>query len=220
MYEEKNDVYYSQIREDLINLISGKDNKILDIGCAGGEMGKVLKKMGKAKEVVGIEICKGIALKAQEQLDKVICGDVEKINLPFEEGYFDYIIMGDVIEHLIDPWSALRKISRFLSTRGYLIASIPNISYWRIIKDLVLFDKWEYQKAGILDKAHLRFFTKRSMVEMMKEAGFEVRSIRARRSLGTKAKLFDLVTLGIFRKFFESAYIIKCKKWELVNITS
>jgi hypothetical protein len=81
-----------------------------------------------------------------------------------------------------------------------------------VLKDLILFDQWEYQKEGILDKGHLRFFTKKSMVEMMREAGFEVESINARRSLGTKARLFNLVTLGIFRKFFESAYIIKGRK--------
>jgi ubiquinone/menaquinone biosynthesis C-methylase UbiE len=212
IYEEKNGNYYSLIRHDLIQMIEGNNNKILEVGCGDGQTGWALKKSGKTKEVVGIELVEGPAKRAEKRLDKVIQGDVEEITLPFHPEYFDYIIMGDVIEHLIDPWSTLKKMSQFLSREGCLIASIPNIGHWRVLKDLILFDQWEYQKEGILDKGHLRFFTKKSMVEMMREAGFEVESINARRSLGTKARLFNLVTLGIFRKFFESAYIIKGRK--------
>lgn len=212
IYEEKNGNYYGLIRDDLFQMIEGNNNRILDIGCGEGQTGWALKKSGKAKEVVGIELVEGPAKRAESRLDRVIHGDVEEMTLSFQPEYFDYIILADVIEHLIDPWRVIKQLSRFLSREGFLIASIPNIGHWRVLKDLILFDKWEYQKEGILDKAHLRFFTKKSMVEMMREAGFEVESIRARRSLGTKAKLFDLVTLGIFRKFFESAYIIKGKK--------
>ncbi len=212
IYEEKNGNYYSLIRHDLIQMIEGNNNKILDVGCGDGQTGWALKKSGKAEEVVGIELVEGPAKRAENRLDKVIHGDVEKITLSFQPEYFDYIILGDVVEHLIDPWRVIKQLSQFLSRDGCLIASIPNIGYWRVLKDLILFDKWEYQKEGILDKGHLRFFTKKSMVEMMRDAGFEVESIKARRSPGTKARLFNLVTLGIFRKFFESAYIIKGRK--------
>jgi len=142
----------------------------------------------------------------------VIVGDIQVIHLPFPDGYFDYIVLGDGLEHLYNPWKTLNQLKGYLSSSGFIIASIPNISYWEILKDLILFNRWEYQEEGILDKAHLRFFTKRSMVEMMNKAGFEVESIVARRSLGIKAKLFNLFTLEIFRKFFESAYIIKGRK--------
>jgi len=212
IYKEKNGNYYSHIRHDLIQMVEGNSNKILDIGCGEGQTGWALKKSGKAKEVVGIELVEGPAKRAESRLDKVIHGDVEEITLSFQPEYFDYIILADVVEHLIDPWRVIKQLSSFLNREGFLIASIPNIGHWRILKDLILFDKWEYQKEGILDKAHLRFFTKGGIVEMMREAGFEVESIRARRSMGTKAKLVDFVTLGRFRKFFESVYIIKCRK--------
>jgi 2-polyprenyl-3-methyl-5-hydroxy-6-metoxy-1,4-benzoquinol methylase len=212
IYKEKDGRYYNHIRHDLIQIIEGNNNKILDIGCGDGQTGWTLKESGKAKEVIGVELLKGPAKRAESRLDKVIHGDVEEITLSFQSEYFDYIILADVVEHLIDPWRVIKMLSTFLSKEGFLIVSVPNIGHWRILKDLIFFDKWEYQKEGILDKAHLRFFTKKSMVEMMREAGFEIESIKARRSLGTKAKLFDLVTLGIFRKFFESAYIIKGRK--------
>ncbi len=69
------------------------------------------------------------------------------------------IILADVVEHLIDPWRVIKQLSRFLSRESFLIASIPNIRHWRVLKDLILFDKWEYQEAGILGEGHLRFFT-------------------------------------------------------------
>jgi len=212
LYKEKDNDYYSHIRDDLIQMIEGEGNRILDIGCGEGHTGWTLKKSGKAKEVVGIELIEGPAQIAESRLDKVIQGNVEDMTLPFQSEYFDYIILADVVEHLIDPWRVIKELSRFLSRKGFLIASIPNIGYWRVLKDLILFDKWEYQKEGILDRTHLRFFTKKSMMAMMKEAGLEVEVIKDRRSEGTKAKLFNLVTLGIFRKYFESAYIIKCRK--------
>jgi len=212
IYKEKNNKYYSHIRHELIQMVEGNGNKILDVGCGEGQTGWFLKKSGKAREVVGIELNEDAAKRAEGRLDKVIHGDVEKITLSIQPEYFDYIILGDVVEHLIDPWRMIKQLSQFLTRDGSLIASIPNIGYWRVLKDLILFDKWEYQKEGILDKAHLRFFTKRSMVEMMNKAGFEVESIVARRSPGIKAKLFNLFTLGMFRKFFESAYIIKGRK--------
>jgi ubiquinone/menaquinone biosynthesis C-methylase UbiE len=212
IYKEKNNNYYSLIRHDLIQMIEGNGNKILDVGCGEGQTGWFLKKSGKAREVVGIELNEDVAKRAESRLDEVIHGDVEKLALSFQIEYFDYIILADVIEHLIDPWRVIKQLSVFLSREGFLAVSIPNIGYWRVLRDLILFDKWEYQDEGILDKAHLRFFTKRSMIEMMNKAGFEVESIVARRSLGIKAKLFNLFTLGIFRKFFESAYIIKGRK--------
>jgi len=214
IYKGKNHNYYSLVRHDLIQMIEGNGNKILDVGCGEGQTGWVLKNTGKAREVVGIELNENAAKSAEGKLDKVIHGDVEKLSLPFQAEYFDYVILADVVEHLVDPWQVVKRLSLFLHGEGFLIVSIPNIGYWRVLKDLILFDQWEYQAEGILDKAHLRFFTKRSMIEMMNKTGFEVESIIARKSPGIKARLFNLFTLGIFRRFFESAYIIKYRKFK------
>jgi 2-polyprenyl-3-methyl-5-hydroxy-6-metoxy-1,4-benzoquinol methylase len=212
IYEEKNGNYYSLIRHDLIQMVEGNNNRILDVGCGEGQTGWALKKFGKAKEVVGIELLEGPAKRAETRLDKVIHGDVEEIVLLFQPGYFDYIIMGDVIEHLIDPWEVIKQLSRFLSQEGFLIASIPNIGHWRVLKDLMLLDKWEYQKAGILDKGHLRFFTQKSIVVMFNQNGFTVKSIRPVSSEKTESKLINLLTFGFFRKFLTLRYLIKAQR--------
>jgi ubiquinone/menaquinone biosynthesis C-methylase UbiE len=212
IYEEKNGNYYSLIRHDLIQMIEGNNNKILEVGCGDGQTGWALKKSGKAKEVVGIELVEGPAKRAEKRLDKVIQGDVEEITLPFHPEYFDYIIMGDVIEHLIDPWSTLKKMSQFLSSRGYLIASIPNISYWKVLADLILLDKWEYQPAGILDKTHLRFFTRGTISKMFTECGFKIELIVSVGSTRTITRLLNLITFNMLRRFFVAKYLIKAKK--------
>jgi 2-polyprenyl-3-methyl-5-hydroxy-6-metoxy-1,4-benzoquinol methylase len=212
IYEEKKSDYYSYVRHDLIQMIEGNNNKILDVGCGDGQTGWALKRSGKAKEVVGIELVEGPAKRAENRLDKVIHGDVEKITLSFQPEYFDYIIWGDVVEHLIDPWRVIKQLSQFLSREGFMIASIPNIGHWRILKDLILFDRWEYQKAGILDKGHLRFFTEKTILAMFNQNGFTVKSIRPVRSEKTRPKLLNLLTFGIFKKFLTWRYLIKAQK--------
>jgi ubiquinone/menaquinone biosynthesis C-methylase UbiE len=212
IYEEKNGNYYSYVRYDLIQMVEGHDNKILDIGCGDGQTGWALKKSGKAKEIVGIELIQSVAKRAESKLDKVIHGDVEKMVLSFQPEYFDYIIMGDVIEHLINPWRIIKQLSRFLSREGFLIASIPNVGHWRVLKDLILFDKWEYQKAGILDKGHLRFFTKQTILRMFKESGFKVISMLANTSRTKRAKFFYSSAPNIFRRFLIMQYLVKAQK--------
>lgn len=212
IYKEKNDNYYNLIRDDLIQMVEGDNNRILDIGCGGGQTGWALKKSGKAKEVIGIELVEGPAKRAKTMLDKVIHGDVEEMTLSFPPEYFDYIILGDVVEHLIDPWRVIKQLSRFLSPEGFLIASIPNITHWRILKDLVLLDKWEYQKAGILDKGHLRFFTRQAILRMFKESGFKVVSMLVNISQTKRVKFLYSFTPNMFRRFLTMQYLVKAQK--------
>ncbi|MCK4223722.1 MAG: class I SAM-dependent methyltransferase [candidate division Zixibacteria bacterium] len=212
LYKEKDNNYYGLIRHDLIQMIEGSGNKILDIGCGEGQTGWTLKKSGKAKEVVGVELIEGPAKRAEIRLDRVIHGDVEEITLSFEPGYFDYIILADVVEHLIDPWRVIKQLSRFLSREGFLVASIPNVKYWRVLMDLIVFDRWTYHRAGILDKGHLRFFTYTTMAEMFKTNGFELKEIKAKKSTRLANKLFNRATFGIFEKFLVPGYLVKAQR--------
>jgi hypothetical protein len=122
------------------------------------------------------------------------------------------IILSVVVEHMIDPWRVIRQLSRLLSREGLLIASIPNIIHWRVLKDLILFDKWEYQEAGILNKGHFRFFTPKAILSMFNQSGFTVKSIHPVISEKAGAKLLNLLTLGIFKKLLTWCYLIKAQK--------
>ena len=165
--------YYSGSREDLIPLIPPGAKRILEIGCAAGMTGRRLKELG-FHEVVGVEVLAEVAQKAMPFYERVIVGDVEKMRLPYEEGYFDCMLYGDVLEHLIDPWKVLRDHNRLLKPGGVIICSIPNVRHYKNIKKLLIRGEWRYREAGILDKSHLRFFTVKSIEAMAEEGGFEI----------------------------------------------
>lgn len=90
------------------------------------------------------------------------------------EEMFDLIVLNDVLEHMVDPWSALSATSSLLGAGGHVVASIPNIRYFPVILDLVRRDEWTYSDWGVLDRTHLRFFTATTMRRMFESSGFEV----------------------------------------------
>ena len=153
-----NPAYYSYSRPEIQALIPSSAKKILDIGCGTGELGKALKERQDC-EVTGVEIVPEVADKARENLDKVIVGDIEEIIDDLPENYYDVVIFADVLEHLKNPWKILSQIKTRINAQSIVIISIPNVRHWSVIKDL-LEGRWDYQEAGILDKTHLRFFTK------------------------------------------------------------
>lgn len=213
----KDQNYYSGIRWDLISFVSEGNNRILEIGCGEGNTGKALKEQGKAVEVVGVEKVPEIAEIAKTKIDKVLCADVETIELLTSTGDFDYIIMGDVLEHLYDPWICVNKLGRYLKKGGVLIASIPNIRNWRIIKSLVLKGEWNYSSDGLLDDTHLRFFTKRSILKLFSSKDFVLHRLipkfefRPTYKSGI-IKQFNNITLGLFEDFLTFQYIVIARK--------
>ncbi len=127
-YEQKEIQYFSHPRTDIISFIPPGQHAILEIGAGGGDTLIELKKRGLAKEVVGVELMHlENSNQKNPQIDKLLFGNVENMELPFAKEYFDVIICGDVFEHLVDPWTVLEKITPFLKVGGLLITSIPNI---------------------------------------------------------------------------------------------
>ncbi len=196
----------------MIELVQGQGNKILEIGCGEGNLGRELKRSGKAQEVIGIEIVPEIAVRAIPNLDRVIQGNIEHLELPFEPDYFDYIIMGDVIEHLIDPWGCLTRIRLFLKPTGSIVASIPNINHWRVLADLIFRDKWEYKQAGTLDSTHLRFFTKQSVSDLFIRSGYGIERIMVQKSTNPLILGLNVLTLKKGERFLAYKYIVRAQK--------
>lgn len=207
----KNKSYYRNKRTDLLALFPENIGieKILEVGCGDGSTGHLLKKENKAKYVCGIEINEQMKADAEKKLDRIIIGDIEKIDLPFKNEYFDCIIFADVLEHLYDPWLVLNKITPCLKTGGCVLASIPNVQHWSIFMKLIR-GKWDYEDEGILDNTHIRFFTKKSMKSMFEDAGFEIKKMN--RSMGKLIQLINTVTLYLFSNFFTFRYLILAEK--------
>lgn len=206
---QKDKSYYSHGRNDILRLIPNGAKRILDVGCGNGALGKELKKM--RMEVVGIEMDAGAFEEAKVNLDNALLGDVEKISLPFPEGYFDCIIFADILEHLHEPKTALERYRRYLNNDGCVISSIPNVRYYKVIIRL-LKGAWDYADAGPLDKSHLRFFTLINIKEMFEAAGYEIE--RVGRNI-VAARGFEILNFLFFNKlkeFLTYQYYVIAKK--------
>lgn len=177
-YQKPSETYYENARKDLPSMIHGTPEKILEIGCATGAMGQFVKQKYSC-EYIGVEINADVARMAEDRLDRVITADVEKIDLgdhDIAEKSLDYIILGDVLEHLYDPWTVLYKCGRFLKDEGYILASIPNIRNLQVV-DRLIKGFFTYKDEGILDSTHLRFFTLHEIKNMFVNAGFSIEQI-------------------------------------------
>ncbi|MGC9188693.1 MAG: methyltransferase domain-containing protein [Sulfurihydrogenibium sp.] len=185
--------YYSSNRPEVQELVSPSSKRILDIGCGEGNLSFELKQKLNA-ECWGVEIYKPAFEKAVKKLDKVI-------NLPIEEslnllpdGYFDTIICVDVLEQLSNPWEVLKELKNKLKEDGEIIISIPNIANWSVLYEL-LKGEFKYTEAGILDKNHLRFFTRKSLISLLEENGLKIEILKANYSQTFKEFLEALKNL-------------------------
>ena len=172
---EKPISYYENVRNDLIPLIPNDARCILEVGCASGMTGRELKRRNGAF-VAGIELNANAATAAKNVLDDVVHGDIEKIDLPYRDSSFDCILFADVLEHLIDPLSTLIKVRRLLKKGGSVVASIPNVQFHGVIHQLIE-GNWTYEKEGILDETHLRFFTYKEIEKMFSQAGYSIQKV-------------------------------------------
>jgi len=209
-FTSQTDSYYNMEKTRMVPFFPDGPNIILDIGCANGRLGRKLRDLHKAKELIGVEVFKSAADEAAKYYDKVYCGDIELLTLPYKE-HFDFIICGDILEHLRDPWTLLDRIHGWLKPDGILISSIPNIRYWRIIRDLMFCGKWDYVEAGILDNTHLRFFTRSTFLKMQKKANFEI-LLCPMIIHGNKQNLFNKLTFGALEEILGSQILTVSKK--------
>jgi len=196
-------------REDLIALLPQGTRKVLDVGCGLGMMGVELKKQGI--EIVGIEKNIDAAKEAEKNLSKIIIGDIENIILPFEKGYFDCLIFGDILEHTIDPWKVLKKCKEYLKKGGYCIASIPNVSHYSIIQNL-LKNKWEYEDSGLMDRSHLRYFTLTSIRRLFYELGFTIIDIKEHMRTSIAGKILNILAFDNLKYLLVEQYLITAVK--------
>ncbi|HDN67792.1 MAG TPA: methyltransferase domain-containing protein [Firmicutes bacterium] len=169
--------YYERERQEIVELIPPGVARVLDVGCAAGYLGRRLKKLG-VREVVGVEINPEVAKQAEQYLDQVIVGDIEQLSLPFSPRSFDCIICADILEHLRNPGRILNRLREYLSDKGVLIASLPNVRYLGVINHLVE-GNWTYQDSGILDETHLRFFTRKEIIKLLRSSGYEIETVAA-----------------------------------------
>ena len=203
--------YYRRERPEIVALVPRGARRILDVGCGEGAMAQRVKQIPGVEEVVGIEMNEEAAAAASQRLDRVIIGDLEKLNLDFPDGYFDCIICADVLEHLSDPWRSLWQLRRILSDDGVLLACLPNLRN-AIPMLKILINRWEYEEEGIVDQTHLRFFTLHTMKKMFRDTGFESQVVGQNYYRDWKFRIARVVTLGIMKPFSVFSYSLYARK--------
>ncbi len=171
--------YFENTRPEVRALVPPGVEEALEIGCATGAMAEVLVRDDGVKAIDGIEIEPWAAEQARSRMRHVMVGDVIEELTRLERSY-DLVLAADVLEHLVDPWQALRLIHARLRPGGLIIGSLPNIGSVRVLGPLVFRARFDYVDTGILDRTHLRFFTKSSIVSALEDAGFVVDEVTPR----------------------------------------
>lgn len=213
-YDGKLDSYFGHERNEIDELFPINCGSVLDVGCGDGATLKWLKDSKRCRETYGIEIFESAALKAKKVVDHLFHGNIENDEIEFLSERFDVILLLDVLEHLLDPWIVLKKlVEHNLNINGSIIVSLPNIRHYSALFPLLFKGEWTYQKSGILDKTHFRFFTKNSCIELFTQAGLKVeRTILVPVDISLKQKLFNILTLGLFRNLLTQRYIFLLSK--------
>jgi len=211
------DVYYKNNREDLIALIpvGMKFKSALEIGCGEGNTLMSLKERGIAEKIIGIDI-KKIAGSNQEKLDRFVVADLNSQPLKEKKNSFDLIILGDILEHLIDPWVTLQTIKNLLTDDGIIISSIPNIRFYKALKSILIEGSFKYSDEGIFDRTHLRFFAKKDVINLFTTTGFKFDQITSvfdqEAGLSSKGFWFNKLTFGFFHDLFVYQFLIRASK--------
>ncbi len=146
-------------------------DRILEGGVSSGYFAELL--VGAGLRVDGMELDPVAAASAARVCERVVVGDLQQIDLDDLDGPYDVVLFGDTLEHIVDPVSVLRSLRTKLRHDGVLVVSIPNVANWAVRLGL-LFGRFRYTERGILDRTHLRFYTQRTLVEMLQRSGFQV----------------------------------------------
>lgn len=208
------DNYYSTARVEIEDVFPKGAKRVLEIGCGTGATLSWLKKSGLANWVAGVDINQEELQAARKNnVDFVKNGNVEdgiEALLADAGGPFDVILYLDVLEHLYNPWSVVADTKNCIVQGGCVISSIPNTQNIRVILPL-LFGKWEYKDCGLLDKTHIRFFTKKTAQEMFFLNGYSVTDVRPIYDKNKIMRFLNYSSLGLFRRFFVMQFLIVAK---------
>ena len=211
--------YFTLVRHELISLLPPRAKRVLEIGAGGGDTLLYIKEKGLANEVVGVDICRiDESNQTNPLIDTFIIGDIEREDLNLPAGYFDAVILGDVIEHMADPWAALKKIALLLAPDATIILSTPNFRNLYNFHKIYVQGDFRYDPAGgLLDKTHLRFFCKKNIIDLLHTPEITFDSIRAihdfpQHKFRPIVNIVNRLTFRAFEEFLVSQYIVVGKR--------
>jgi trans-aconitate methyltransferase len=208
-YSTKKPPAYFDIRnDDVLDALPAGATRFLEVGCGAGRLGMEIKRRRPEAVVHGLDRDPSALVKAGKRLDRTYQADLAD-PLPELEPPYDCIVCSDVLEHLVDPWTTLRRLVSQLQPGGRLVASIPNIRHYKVLRDLVLRGRFAYRESGVLDSTHLRFFTLAEIEKLFASANLVVVDARpVLRGGNVWIQALDRVLLGRLRGFRASHWIV------------
>jgi SAM-dependent methyltransferase len=188
-------------------LVPASARRVLDLGCATGALGAALE-----RTVVGIERDPDLAAVAARRLDRVIVADLESVDFG-EVGRFDCVVAADVLEHLSDPWTVLRRaVADALEPGGVVVVSLPNVRFFETFWQLGVRGRWPRRPQGVFDAGHLRWFTRADAVDLLTGAGLTIEQvvplIRIRPAGSRFDRLFRWLARTPLQGFFAFQYLL------------
>jgi 2-polyprenyl-3-methyl-5-hydroxy-6-metoxy-1,4-benzoquinol methylase len=166
-------VYGHIVNEDVLRGLGAISGRLLDVGSGAGSWGPRLREAG-AGELVALDPAAAAIEQANARYDRAVVGTIESAQLADLGGEpFDVIVAADVLEHLVDPWRALRTLRSWAAPGAILAVSVPNMRFYRLVGNLVMRGEFEYELFGVRDWTHLRWFTRRSLARMLTASAWE-----------------------------------------------
>ena len=215
LYAQKEANYFSYARREILPLLPPKFARVFELGCGDGSTLRMIKSQFDVSFCAGLDIDDRSIAIARQHLDLAVSGNIEFTDPPDAVRDIDVILCLDVLEHLVDPWRVVKMLHERLSGRGIIIASIPNVRYFRVSLPLLFNASWELADAGILDRTHLRFFVKKTAVDLMTSSGLHFHQLQPLGlESGRKAHLANMLTLGIFEDLLAQQYLVRVGRAE------
>ncbi len=166
---------HSNHNPDILRIMPNNLKRVVEVGCSSGALARAYVGINSQCRYTGIEIDPDFAAVAQDYCDEVVCGNIEHLADDEFLKFFpsDCWIFGDTLEHLYDPWKILKRIRPHLAPDAMIIACIPNAQHWSIQANLNS-GLFRYQDMGLMDRTHIRWFTRITMIELFESTGYKI----------------------------------------------
>ncbi len=205
------DAYHRNVRLDVVPYVPYTPGTLLDVGGGVGATAAELKRLGSARRVGVVDIVGGVS-----DVDFAYCGDIESesfmSDIVSSEGPFGTVLCLDVLEHIVDPWRLVRQLHQALAPGGVIVASIPNIRYFRALFPLFFLNRWTLRDSGVLDRTHLRFFVRSTAIELMTHSGLALEKVVASPDGRKLVAILRRLTFGLLNTFTDRQYIIRVRR--------
>jgi SAM-dependent methyltransferase len=167
--------YFGHDRAEMRAFIPGRRRCVLEIGCGEGRFAASLEGVS---ELWGIEPDAAAVAIAATRMHRVHAGHYADVAGDLPDAYFDVVVCNDVMEHMADHEAFLHSVRRKIAPGGVIVGSVPNVRYFKNLFDTLVLRDWDYKDDGILDRTHLRYFTRKSLDRSLRTCGYRIDLLR------------------------------------------